>query len=200
MAIEIGKPSFFSFSAAILIVISLLFLWGQPMNDSTEDEIFNPNQTSASMLIKFAKKRIDNLKNANEPEKMAAEEQRLVILFDLYIKARSFAILNKIFFWVSVIFAIAVLLWPSLSVILQANNYEWLKSAVVQTTVTGIAALAFAFYSQYKDKQTYTENLMRYALFSKDEISNVSEKVVEEIAKIDKGFSFSHLVGKKNQD
>lgn len=200
MAVEIGKPSFFGLGAAIVVVLSLFFLWEQPMNDAREDEIFNPNQTSASMLIKFAQKRIANLKNTNEPEKMAAEEQRLVILFDLYIKARSFAILNKIFFWISVIFAIAVLLWPSLSVILQANNYEWLKSAVVQTTVTGIAALAFAFYSQYKDKQTYTENLMRYALFSKDDISNVSEKVIEEIAKIDKGFSFSNLVNKKDQE
>lgn len=200
MAVEICKPSFFGLGATIVVVLSLFFLWEQPMNDAREDEIFNPNQTSASMLIKFAQKRIANLKNTNEPEKMAAEEQRLVILFDLYIKARSFAILNKIFFWISVIFAIAVLLWPSLSVILQANNYEWLKSAVVQTTVTGIAALAFAFYSQYKDKQTYTENLMRYALFSKDDISNVSEKVIEEIAKIDKGFSFSHLIEKKNQE
>lgn len=200
MAVEICKPRFFGLGAAIVVVLSLFFLWEQPMNDAREDEIFNPNQTSASMLIKFAQKRIANLKNTNEPEKMAAEEQRLVILFDLYIKARSFAILNKIFFWISVIFAIAVLLWPSLSVILQANNYEWLKSAVVQTTVTGIAALAFAFYSQYKDKQTYTENLMRYALFSKDDISNVSEKVIEEIAKIDKGFSFSHLIEKKNQE
>jgi len=35
----------------------------------------------------------------------------------------------------------------------QLGNREWAKSAVVQTTVTGIAALAFAFYSQYKDKE-----------------------------------------------
>ncbi|NOS76066.1 MAG: hypothetical protein HOP36_16330 [Methyloglobulus sp.] len=170
------------------------------MNDAKEDEIFNPNQTSASMLIKFAQKRVEKLNDSLDTGKLEAEEQRLIILYDLYIKARSYAILNKVFFWISIISAIAVLLWPSLSVILQTNNYEWLKSAVVQTTVTGIAALAFAFYSQYKDKQTYTENLMRFVLFSKEEASVVSEKVIEEIAKIDKGFSFAHLISKKDQE
>lgn len=193
MTVEISKARFIGFFAVILIVTSLLFLWKQPTNELKEDEIFNPNQTSASMMIKFAQKRIEKFKSVNEPEKTAAEEERLVILFDLFIKARSYAILNKVFFILSTIFALAVLLWPSLSVILQAKNFEWIKSAVVQTTVTSIAALAFAFYSQYKDKQTYTENLMRYALFSKEDISNVSERVIEEITKIDKGFSFSNF-------
>ncbi len=189
------------FSIAFALVAGLFFGLGRVMENKNENSIFEPNQTSASMLIKYAHQRVENTKKSADPSSYDNEEKRLVILYDLYIKARSYALLNKVFFWISIISAIAVLLWPSLSVILQnTNNYEWLKSAVVQTTVTGIAALAFAFYSQYKDKQTYTENLMRYAIFSEEEISMISDKVIEEIAKIDKGFSFSSLINKKKSE
>ncbi len=56
------------------------------------------------------------------------------------------------FFWLSIVAVIAVLLWPSIAVIFRdkLGEKEWAKSAVVQTTVTGIAALAF--YSQDKVK------------------------------------------------
>jgi len=194
------KMKIIGFSTALIVLFALFFWMGLVMTDTKEAGIFEPNQTSASMLIKYAQQRVENMKHSADPNKFDTEEKRLVILYDLYIKARSYALLNKIFFWVSIFSAIAVLLWPSLSVILQANNYEWLKSAVVQTTVTGVAALAFAFYSQYKDKQTYTENLMRYAIFSEEEITIISEKVIEEIAKIDKGFSFSNLINRKNKE
>jgi hypothetical protein len=161
---------------------------------STVDEILDPNQMSASLLIQYARVAATQA----SPRNKAQAEQRLVILYDLYIKARSFALLDKIFFWLSIVSALAVLLWPSIAVIFKdkLGQKEWAKSAVVQTTVTGIAALAFAFYSEYKDKQTYTENLMRYALFSKDDPSVLSTKVIEELAKIDKGFSFSSLIKK----
>jgi len=163
-------------------------------NPSSVDEILDPNQMSASLLIQYARL---NASQAS-PRNKAQAEQRLVILYDLYIKARGYAILDKVFFWLSILSALAVLLWPSIAVIFKdkLGQKEWAKSAVVQTTVTGIAALAFAFYSEYKDKQTYTENLMRYALFSKDDPAALSNKVIEEIAKIDKGFSFSSLIKK----
>jgi len=57
----------------------------------------------------------------------------------------------------------------------------------------------FAFYSQYKDKQTYTENLMRYAVFSDKPAAELSQKVIEEIGKIDIGFSFSGVFDKKEE-
>jgi hypothetical protein len=157
-------------------------------------EILEPNQMSASLLIQYAQVSASQA----SPEQKLQAEQRLVILYDLYIKARSYALLDKVFFWLSIVAALAVLLWPSIAVIFKdrLGEKEWAKSAVVQTTVTGIAALAFAFYSQYKDKQTYTENLMRYALFSKEDPTALSNKVIEEIAKIDKGFSFSSLIKK----
>jgi hypothetical protein len=177
------------------LILSLAFIGCSEKNPSTVDEILDPNQMSASLLIQYARVSASQA----SPRNKAQAEQRLVILYDLYIKARSFALLDKVFFWISIVFAILVLLWPSLAVIFKdkLGQKEWTKSAVVQTTVTGIAALAFAFYSQYKDKQTYTENLMRYVLFSKEDPAVLANKVMEELAKIDKGFSFSSLVKKE---
>src|SRR5262249_26126797 len=148
-------------------------------NPASLEEILDPNQMSASLLVHYARLSASQA----SPDNKAQAEQRLVILYDLYIKARSYALLDKVFFWLSIVSALAVLLWPSIAVIFKdkLGEKEWAKSAVVQTTVTGIAALAFAFYSQYKDKQTYTENLMRYALFSKEDSAALSSKVVEEI-------------------
>ena len=179
--------------AALILFWSLAGCAEKP--PATVDEILDPNQMSASLLIQYARL---NASQAAARNKVQAE-QRLVILYDLYIKARSYAVLDKVFFWLSIVSALAVLLWPSIAVIFKdkLGQKEWAKSAVVQTTVTGIAALAFAFYSEYKDKQTYTENLMRYALFSKDDNAVLSNKVMEEIAKIDKGFSFSSLIKKE---
>ncbi len=59
--------------------------------------------------------------------------------------------------------------------------------------------MMFAFYSQYKDKQTYTENLMRYAVFSDKPVNEVSQKIIEEIGKIDNGFSFSSVTDDKSK-
>jgi hypothetical protein len=130
----------------------------------------------------------------------ADDEQKLILIYDLYVKARSYAILNKVFFWLSIISAFAVFIWPSLGVVLKNTlTQEWYKSAVVQTTITGIAAMMFAFYSQYKDKQTYTENLMRYAVFSDKPVNEVSQKIIEEIGKIDNGFSFSSVTDDKSK-
>lgn len=177
------------------VILSWSLIGCADKNPSSVDEILDPNQMSASLLIQYARL---NASQASARNKVQAE-QRLVILYDLYIKARGYAILDKVFFWLSIVSALAVLLWPSIAVIFKdkLGQKEWAKSAVVQTTVTGIAALAFAFYSEYKDKQTYTENLMRYALFSKDDPAALSNKVMEEIAKIDKGFSFSSLIKKE---
>jgi hypothetical protein len=38
---------------------------------------------------------------------------------------------------------------------------------------------------------------MRYTVFSKDDPAALSSKVMEEIGKIDKGFSFSSLIKKE---
>lgn len=182
-----------------IIVISLLLITSSAVF-ATEDTngIFNPNQTSASLLLSYSKSIMDDA----PAERRSEAGKKHVLVYDIYIKARSYALLNKSFFWLAVAFGLLVLLWPSISVVFKSRlaNWEWLKSATVQTTVTGIAALMFAFYSQYKDKQTYAETLMRYVVYSDESAQVLSKKVAEELAKIDRGFSFNSVIGNKDEN
>ena len=161
--------------------------------DAKSSGAIHPSQTSASMLVQYA----ESVKNSAPMEKKAEAELKFVLTYDIYIKARSYAILNKIFFWFSVLFALGVLIWPTLGIVFKdrLDKVEWVKSAIVQTTVTGLAALMFAFYSQYKDKQTYAETLMRSVVFSRQDAYSLAIKVSEELGRIDRGFSFNSIVG-----
>lgn len=186
----------------IIVIVSLNILTACAAETCDKEviNILSPNQTSAKLLMDYAKTAV--CKSAAAPEatpQTLNDERKLVLIYDLYVKARSYAILNKLFFCLSLISALAVFLWPSLGVLMKdrLGDREWYKSAIVQTTVTGIAALMFAFYSQYKDKQTYTENLMRYAVFADRPVDELSQKVIEEIGKIDIGFSFSSVFDNK---
>jgi hypothetical protein len=186
----------------LILILPLLILSGCTSEscDKNVISILSPNQSSARLLMDYAKIRVCKA-NPSDGAKITSvnDEQKLILIYDLYVKARSYAILNKFFFWLSVISAFVVFIWPSLGVILKNRlTEEWYKSAVVQTTITGLAALMFAFYSQYKDKQTYTENLMRYAVFSDQPASELAQKVIEEIGKIDNGFSFSSVADDKS--
>ena len=184
----------------VMLVFLVFFLSTSIQVESKVDDegIFTPNQTSASLLISYAKK----IKQQAEFSKKEEAERKYLLMYDIYIKARSYALLNKIFFWFSVVFGLAVLLWPSLSIIFKAklSKWEWIKSATVQTTVTGIAALMFTFYTQYKDKQTYAETLMRHVIYSEETVQFLSIKVSEELTRIDRGFSFNSIVGRENAE
>lgn len=152
-------------------------------------EIFKPNQTSASLLVKYAKEKYYKGEESKDAEKY-------LLIYDIFIKARSYYILNKIFFIFALISGLAVLLWPSLAIF--AKDFGWekgfLNSAIVQTTVTGIAALNFSIYSHYKKRQFYAENLMRLAIFSEDSLGNIKNRVLTEMERIDSGFSFGKSV------
>ncbi|MBL4712476.1 MAG: hypothetical protein JKX75_08280 [Gammaproteobacteria bacterium] len=176
------------FLVVFLSIISSLNAYAE----KNQDAVFNPNQTSATLLISYAKSVMDV---AEEDEKIEAEKKYL-LTYDIYIKARSYAILNKIFFCFSIVFGLLVLLWPSLSIIFKSkiSGWEWVKSATVQTTVTGIAVLMFAFYSQYKEQQTYAETLMRHVVYSEETTRVLSKKVSEELSRIDRGFSFNSII------
>ncbi len=177
-------------------VFCFLLVFGSPNQAfSAESKIFHTRQTSGSLLIKYAE---SVMEKTPEPEKKEARE-KYILMYDIYIKASSYAILNKIFFWLSVLSGLIVLLWPSLSILFKEklSKWEWLKSATVQTTVTAIAALMFTFYSQYKDKQTYAETLMRHVLYSTQSISQLSLTVSDELSKIDRGFSFNSILEKE---
>ena len=128
-------------------------------------------------------------------------EKMFLMIYDLYIKARSYAIINKVAFWLAAITGIMVLVWPSLAIITKDFGFEkeFLKSAIVQTTVTGLAALTFAVYSHYKKRQMYVENLMRYVIYSAQPSQNLVDKVVNEIDKIDTGFGFTDAISKQKK-
>ncbi len=151
-------------------------------------------QTSADYLYEYMVARYNG--SWQGIENRETERQRLALVTDVYIKAWSYAWMNKIFFLTSIILAFAVLLWPSVSAVAPKTLGEKpiFKSAVVQTTITALAAASFFVYSDYKDKQQSSENLMRYVIHSSDPMNTISLKVMEEFARIDKGFSFSTIV------
>ena len=70
----------------------------------------DPNRTSARLMFDFA---AETLGKAEDP---AARRQMLMIA-DLYIKARSFAILNKIAFFWALLCAVVIALWPAAAVL-----------------------------------------------------------------------------------
>lgn len=159
------------------------------MNEDNEDKVFNPNQTSAKFLMQVARFRA----NESDEDNGNHWKDRSILAYDLYIKARSYAILNKICFLLASIAGLMVLIWPSMAIITAEFGIEgeFLKSAVIQTTITGIAALTFAIFSHYKKRQTQVENLMRHCVFSADEPSVLADGIVSEINRLDLGFNFS---------
>ncbi len=143
---------------------------------------FSPNRTSARLLVDYA------AAHWSDP----ADADKLAMVEDLYIKARSYALINKAAFAAALVFGLAVLIWPSVAVITADSPYAkaLFQSAVVQTTVTGVAALAYALYSHYKRQQLAAENLMRYVLFSGDSVPAMVARVSGQLVGVDAGFDF----------
>jgi len=81
---------------------------------------------SASLLVQYARL---NASQASARNKLQAEQRLGDPLRSLH-QARSYALLNKVFFWLSIVSALAVLLWPSIAVIFKdkLGNREWAKS------------------------------------------------------------------------
>lgn len=160
--------------------------------------LYSANKTSAKLLVDYASEKLASGPGDDNSE----SEKKFLMIFDLYIKARSYSIINKTAFWLAVIAGIMVLAWPSLSIITSDFGFEkeFLKSAIVQTTVTGLAALTFAVYSHYKKRQMHIENLMRYIIYSGLSDQELLEGVLKEMERIDAGFSFSEAITKKGKE
>ncbi|MDN4500969.1 hypothetical protein QX776_00995 [Alteromonadaceae bacterium BrNp21-10] len=157
--------------------------------------IFTPNKTSGRLLVDYAKRywHVDT-------DNVSAEcHKRYLMVYDLYIKARSFALINKIAFWLAIIAGILVLTWPALAVVSKDFGFEkdFLKSAMVQTTVTALAAMLFALYSHYKKRQMHMENLMRLLIYSPENETSLLDTILKELEKMDSGFSFSASIMNK---
>lgn len=159
--------------------------------------IYTANKTSARLLLDFAAEKWGPQSQNQDPHL----EKRFLMIYDLYIKARSYAIINKIAFWLAIMAGLSVLAWPSLAIITKDLGFdkEFLKSAIVQTTITGLAALTFAVYNHYKKRQMYVENLMRRVVYSEQSGQALVEGVMEEMLKIDTGFSFSDAISHKSE-
>ncbi len=147
---------------------------------------FTANKTSARMLVDFAEK-------AWGPSEDGGPDLRYVLLFDMYIKGRSFALINKSAFWLALLFGLAVVVWPALAVIFK-DRFEVISSAVVQTAVTAVGAFLFALYSHYKKRQMHVENLMRQVVYSDESVAELAARLLPEMERIDAGFSFSEAV------
>ena len=160
-------------------------------------KIFQPNKTSARLLIDFARSQVHWDQIAENPE----SAKRYLLIYDLYIKARSYAIINKFFFWIATVSGIMILVWPSIAIVTKDLGIErsFLSSAVVQTTITGLAALTFGIYSHYKKRQLFAENLIRSAIFSEEKLSELKDRVIKEMERIDAGFSFAEAVTSESQ-
>lgn len=159
--------------------------------------LYSANQTSARLLLEFAQKNwIDNNPNAD-----LQDHQRYLMLHDLYIKARSFSIINKVAFWLALFSGIAVVVWPMAAEL--SKTFSWDKdffaSAIVQTTITAFAGLAFAIYSHYKKRQMFVENLMRSIVYADDWEPVMAERIIKEMERIDSGFGFAETLGKKSK-
>lgn len=145
--------------------------------------LFSGNQTSARLLLDYGRKRW----------KADAGADHLALLSDLYIKARSYALINKVAFVFALVAGLAVLIWPSVAVITTDFGFKraLFESAVVQTTITAVAALAFAIYGHYKRQQVSVENLMRYVLFSGDPVPALFDRISRQLSRVDTGFNFA---------
>ena len=157
--------------------------------------VFSPNKTSARLLVEFAAEQW--LHDNGDPD----DRKRYLLVYDLFIKARSYAIINKIAFWFSIVAGILVAAWPSIAVVSAElmPGIKFLESAVIQTSVTALAALTFAVYAFYKKRQMSIENLMRSVVYSDLATTSLADKVVKEMERIDVGFSFSESVPKKDK-
>jgi hypothetical protein len=179
---------------AALFTIAVLFLTAGPAQSAAPADCnsHNVRQTSAELIFEYSKCLAESADGA-------ASKKHLLIT-DIYIKAWSYSLINKIFFWFSIAAAGLVVLWPSASVILkkkieEEGTLQWIRSPVLQTTITGLAALSFAMYAQYKDQQTSAETLMREVYFSSKDIEILAQSAAEELARIDRGFNFGSTLG-----
>jgi len=82
--------------------------------------IYTPNKTSAKLLVDFASSQW----GINTGEASAERQNRFLMVYDLYIKARSYALINKVAFWFAIAVGVSVLVWPSLAFVPQGFGFE----------------------------------------------------------------------------
>lgn len=141
-------------------------------------------QTSAALLRAHARHRFGGPDGAEQAQSAA---QHLLLIEDLYIKACSYAWINKLCFWLALTGALSVLLLPVLPQLLP--EWPWLNEPGLASTLMALSALLCNLYQQYKQRQTQTENLMRQVLFSDQPIESLAAQVMAQLQQLDTGFN-----------
>lgn len=154
-------------------------------------------QTSASYL-----NRVATLEACLEPDD-PHKQQILTLIQDLSIKSSSYALMNKLFFAFSLVFAFCIISFPIISSVVSADSKAArIFSPTQLPAITLLAGLCFGLYTDYKGKQTSAENLIRYVYTAPatEAIAEISRKVRLGLAEIDDGHDFSEMIkSKKNR-
>lgn len=144
----------------------------------------NPNQTSGHFLISCLEAA------ASQDDASPEDLTRYRLGFDVYIKQRSYAIINKVFFWLSLLSTLSILLWPLVVIFVLKKYLTILDASVAQTMVTALAAFCIYTYRYYKQRQMAAENVLRQIVFSGEGIEQLTGMIIQELARIDQGFGF----------
>jgi hypothetical protein len=148
------------------------------------------NQTSGHYLLGMMEKQLEN-----DP----TLQTKYYLAFDVFIKMRSYALINKVFFIVGSLLSVAVLGWPIFA-ILFSKWVNLISGAALQTIVTAAAAGAIYVYQYYKKRQVSAENLLRTIAFSDFDEKALVALVIDEMSKIDTGFGFQMAAKKRVTD
>lgn len=148
-------------------------------------QAYDLHQTSGAFLLEVLRRRAE----AGDASPDAV--RRYEIACDVYIKQWSYAVLNKVFFWLAFCSVLAVLAWPVLLATLKAlEGVELVTSAITQAMATGVAAFFIGLYVHYKSRQTSAETLLRTIAFGDTPTDRLAELVSEELTRIDQGVRF----------
>lgn len=146
---------------------------------------YDLHQTSGAFLLDVLRRRAE-ADNASDDA-----IRRYEIACDVYIKQWSYAVLNKVFFWLALVATLAVLVWPVLLATLQSlEGMKLVTSAITQAMATAVAAFFVGLYLHYKSRQTSAETLLRTIAFGDLPPEKLAEAVNEELSRIDQGVRF----------
>lgn len=145
-------------------------------------------KTSAEFLIEYIEDERDSQANGKKKHALAG---------DVYIKAWSSAMLNKVSFILSLFGSLTLILWPALMILkpeictIKISDLSTQDAAVIQTVLTALTGFFIYLYRYYKSRQMLAENLLRYIAFTSQPIDKLANRVIEGMEKLDKGFTFS---------
>jgi hypothetical protein len=125
---------------------------------------------------------------AETADEGADHKRRYALGCDVFIKHRSFAILNRLLLATSLLSGACVALWPILVQFPPVKQQvELVGVAVVQTMITGFAAFNLYAYHHYKVRQVATENILRMIAFTTEPVDRLALMVRDEMTRLDQG-------------